>query len=121
MCPTCQADVARPERAPSPLTRPAAQQYRIDTDVVDWVVVERLVTGRNPVRSSRSERMAAVARMTIAEIPASVMAERIGITRRSVERLKARIRAEALLAGRREQHSGPRCPAFTRSSAADGQ
>jgi hypothetical protein len=94
MCPTCQATVARPERVDSPLTRPAAQHYRIDNDV-DWVVVERLISGHNPARSSTSERLAAVARMTIARIPASVMAERIGITRRSIERLKARIRTQA--------------------------
>lgn len=57
---------------------------------VDEVAVQRLLSGSR-VRSTRAERQAAVAYLD-GRLPAPVIAERIGASQRTVERLRQRIR-----------------------------
>lgn len=76
--------VAAEERACSPTCWQADQ---------DEMAVERLLAGHPPVRTTRAERQAAVAHLTRRGTPTMVIAERLRVTRRTVERLRARCAA----------------------------
>jgi hypothetical protein len=85
--------VRHPETVDAPLSFPAAKLYQADDTVIDRVAVDRLITGTIPWRStSRAERIAAVAHMTARRIPGPLQAERLGVTSRTVDRLRAAVR-----------------------------
>lgn len=67
---------------------------RATPDDVDEMAVEALLAGRT-VRTNAAERQAAVAYLTDHREPAWVIAERLRIHKRSVERLRQRIRETA--------------------------
>ncbi len=71
----------------------AAARYETD-EAADWVVVGRLISGM-PVPSTPAERAAAIARLTVLGVPAVVIAQRMHVTKRTVERHRARIRSAA--------------------------
>lgn len=78
------------------VTRPSAARYRPDEDLVDWVVIDRLCTGQQ-TRSTEAERVAAVARMTARGMPAEVIADRMRVSERTVQRLRAALRSAGQL------------------------
>ncbi len=64
--------------------------------VVDQVAVARVVTGSLPYPPlTRAERAAAVAAMTAAGVPNAEQARRLGVDKRSVERIVSALRAAA--------------------------
>lgn len=75
------------------LTRPFAKQYHPDETIIDWVVVDRLISGQR-VTSTRAERAAAAAHLTALGLPASTIADRLHTTPRTVTRLRATIREQ---------------------------
>lgn len=79
--------------AECPVSGPAARAYQPDPALIDWVVVQRLVAG-DPVRSTRPERVAAVARMTADKIPQGEQARRMRVTTRTIERLRVQVRLD---------------------------
>jgi DNA-binding NarL/FixJ family response regulator len=83
MCRRCAASAA------------ALQRWTPNGDDIDEVTVDRLVAGqlRNArTASTRAERLAAVDRLTRYGLSAPLIAARMGVTQRTVERLRADIR-----------------------------
>lgn len=105
LCPSCSSKakaalpthVSRTQSRPTYVesqTLPFAKRYEADEAVVDWVVVDRLMSGQPAGMTTRPERVAAVAALTALGVPASAIAERMRLTQRSVERLRAVVREE---------------------------
>ena len=69
----------------------ASKRKAGDPDLSDWAAVDRLVKGV-VVHASRHDRMAAVDLLTRQGLPARVIADRIGITARTVHRIRTRLR-----------------------------
>lgn len=67
------------------------RRFEIDEFATDWAVVDRLCKGGR-VRSTHAERVAAVARLTAVGLSANQIVQRMGITKRSVERMRSEIR-----------------------------
>lgn len=72
------------------LTTSREKQARLSADV-DEMAVARLTTGA-PVRATRGEITEAVRILTERRLPAHTIAERLNVTRRTVERHRARLR-----------------------------
>lgn len=96
LCHSCTGKRVNPKRefvnGPS---RPAALKYQPDETVVDWVVVDRLMSGQR-IDSTRAERVAAVAALTALGMPSAAIAERMNVTQRTVVRLRVVVRQEVM-------------------------
>jgi len=57
---------------------------------IDWVNVHRLIHGLPTTRTTRAERQEAVMHLTRHGLSGRLIAERTGLTRRTVERLRSR-------------------------------
>ena len=68
-------------------TRVRASQQYVPAEP-DAVAIDRAVAGDPPERLTPRERQAAVLQLTRQQLPASVIAERVGCSRRTVHRLR---------------------------------
>lgn len=62
----------------------------VHQDEVDEVAVQRLISGQPPAHTTRAERQLAVRQLLTHRMTNRAIAERLHVTRRTVERLRAR-------------------------------
>lgn len=91
LCPCCRQTRLLVRGPPERLCLSCAQLERPRPDV-DLVVVQRLLSG-SVVESTRAERQAAVAELDALQLSASQIARRLHLSKRTVERLRARTAA----------------------------